>query len=408
MQFRLPFALPHFAMQTVTAIVLLAASIVEFSTAADLCSHTDVSCSNNKIAWAIAAGVITTFFALVILSFAYFRLGVDQVGSVYLYADLAMSFILVIIWAVAAAINTKSDGIFVNPGNGYFSTWVCLFASVYLAHITMGLMGPNFAHHVNWNSPILILLASLVVMSVAADYLHNGINTSRTKWAVACGTISTFFCLCQLALLYMRLPIADDLSPPLSLFLVALWAAGAGVNTSSDGPFYYTGNGYYFSWIAFAAAIHYAYCVFFRGPATGLPFSGGAGSAATGSAGYGTTTAAGAPLSGVQIGAPMQPAGPMQSGAGYGQSGAGYGQSSPYVTSPPAEATKAPSRPSSMLSSSQPLLPAQSTAPSSLPMSQTPAEPVPSVASTQNIPVHEGTPTSEQRRVGDASIATSI
>jgi len=382
MQFRLPFGFPHFALQTVTAIVLLAASIVEFSTAADLCnSNNGLSCSDDKVAWAIAAGVITTVFALLILTFSYFRLGVDQDRSVYLYIDFVLACILVIIWAIAAPVNTKSDGIFVNPGNGYFSTWICLFASVYYAHLTMGLMGPQFAHHVNWNSPILILLASLVVMSVAADFLHNGDHTARTKWAVACGTISSFFCLCQLALLYLRLPVADNLSPVLSLFLVALWAAGAGVNTSSEGPFYFTGNGFFFSWIAFAASIHYAYAVFFRGPGT---------------ADATATSAAGAPLSGVQIGAPMQPgATPVQSGASM-QGGAAPGQTGQYVTTPPAAAT-APLRPGSIVSS-QPLLAGQ------------PGSPMPSQApaSTVNIPVQEIPPTPDQRRAGDASIATSI
>ncbi len=40
-----------------------------------------------------------------------------------------------------------------------------------------------------------------------------------------------------------------------------MWSAGAGVNTSSKGPFPNTGNGYFFSWVAFGASIHYAYTV---------------------------------------------------------------------------------------------------------------------------------------------------
>lgn len=101
---------------------------------------------------------------------------------------------------------------------------IALFASVNACYLTMFKMGPFFAHHMNWSTPIIVFTASVVVMATAADYLYNDIasDSNRTKWGVAVGTASTFVCFCELVLLYGQAPTAIALAKPLSIFLVDL------------------------------------------------------------------------------------------------------------------------------------------------------------------------------------------
>src|SRR5438045_1520210 len=85
----------------------------------------------------------------------------------------------------------------------------------------MSQLGPSFASYINVNSPILIFVASVVEMSVSADFMHNTDNTDRVKWAVACGAVSTFICLCILLLMYVRVPFVGTIAGPAAIFLVS-------------------------------------------------------------------------------------------------------------------------------------------------------------------------------------------
>lgn len=95
----------------------------------------------------------------------------------------------------------------------------------------MSKMGPPFAHHINWNTPVIVFMASVVEMATAADYLENGkyADADRVKWGVAVGAFSTIVCMCQLAMLYALMPLAKTLSRPLSILLVSISIFSCGV-----------------------------------------------------------------------------------------------------------------------------------------------------------------------------------
>lgn len=116
---------------------------------------------------------------------------------------------------------------------------IAFFAAVYLLHLSLkAFASTNLTF--NLHSPIIIFIASVIFMATSADALdhHNYTDADRCKWAVACGTISTFFTLMQLILLYVGVNFASEIAKPLSIFLVCLWAPGAGVSTSIKGEIY--------------------------------------------------------------------------------------------------------------------------------------------------------------------------
>lgn len=241
----------------VALFVCLAASVVEFSTTADICNILD-TCSEKKYAWALACGVISTFLCIVGLVLT--RVMPGRPAAV----DLVFAVLLTGLWVFGASFNTSAKGIFGGTGNGYFSTWTALLAAAYYAHLSLGHIRERIEQHARVDGPVLVLVASIVEMASAADYYTNGDTSAdnqhsdRTKWAIAVGAVSSFLCIIQLLLSYLHLSVAETSGKALGLFLVALWAAGAGVNTSAKGPFPSTGNGYFSSWMAFATSILFA------------------------------------------------------------------------------------------------------------------------------------------------------
>lgn len=243
--------------------VCLAASVVEFATTADKCTSEDVygqesSCTDHKIAWALACGVVSTFFCIIGLVL------IKAAPNRPAFTDLFLSLILVGIWIFGAAFNTSTNGTYNLTGNGYFSTWIALLGAAYYAHLSLGHLREHLERHVRFNGPILVLVASVVEFSVAADYYANiegAKDNSRAEWAIAVGCVSFFLCALQLLFAYLHSGFVEVSGKILSLLLVAMWAAGAGVNTSVKGPFNQVSNGYFFSWFAFGASIFYAISV---------------------------------------------------------------------------------------------------------------------------------------------------
>eukprot|EP00127_Corallochytrium_limacisporum_P006382 Clim_evm93s225 gene=Clim_evmTU93s225 len=113
--------------------VILVASVICFSTAADTCNQTGVSC-DDRLAFGVAAGVISTVVCLAVLGMA--RANPDMVANYALF----ISGFLAIWWAISAGVLTSpDDGPFASLGNGYFATWIAFFASIgYLAQSVLG------------------------------------------------------------------------------------------------------------------------------------------------------------------------------------------------------------------------------------------------------------------------------
>ncbi|KNC86310.1 hypothetical protein SARC_01534 [Sphaeroforma arctica JP610] len=117
---------------------LAVASIVEFAVASEVCSDSG-DCSDSN-AWAVAVGVVSFFIALIAIALNFASPGMAEKAS------LPIGGFLVIWWAFGAGYNTSFNGPFytsyitadnriVNSlnANGYYSTWISFFASLYYA-----------------------------------------------------------------------------------------------------------------------------------------------------------------------------------------------------------------------------------------------------------------------------------
>lgn len=100
---------------------------------------------------------------------------------------------------------------------------IALLSSANYAYQSLGQFKEKFDRHIPSSGPVLVLVSSIVEMSVAADYYVNYRETSdsgREDWAVACGSISTFLCLVQLVMIFLRLSVAEMSAKVIGVFLV--------------------------------------------------------------------------------------------------------------------------------------------------------------------------------------------
>eukprot|EP00298_Acanthocystis_sp_HF-20_P028768 c7599_g1_i2.p1 GENE.c7599_g1_i2~~c7599_g1_i2.p1 ORF type:complete len:317 (+),score=102.07 c7599_g1_i2:115-951(+) len=104
--------------QNKTAVVILIASIIELVSAAVVCQRTG-NCEK-YVAWALFVGVASIFFVLVYLIFSS-CLGRFRV---------IFPVLLVITWIPGCGVLTFESP-FAISGNGYFSSWIALFFSIY-------------------------------------------------------------------------------------------------------------------------------------------------------------------------------------------------------------------------------------------------------------------------------------
>eukprot|EP00051_Salpingoeca_urceolata_P026821 m.478871 g.478871 ORF g.478871 m.478871 type:complete len:351 (-) comp21255_c0_seq1:381-1433(-) len=259
--------------------VCMAGSVIVFSTASDMChsSHFE-KCSDKDYSWAIACGVISALLCLLrlVLGMPQFRRPLPSVSVGFeLTTDMMFSVFLVIWWSLGAAVNTRNRGIFPNTNNGYFATWISFFAAAtyaakawaHLNHVDR-LTSAAKGHA---KGIFLILVASVVEFSVAGEKCHDDKKCNkRFGFAVAVGVISTIVCLVHILLTQCQPALVESMgrtvfNKALGTVLVVMWAIGAGVNTSSKGPFTSScveANGYFATWVAFFASLYLAGSVF--------------------------------------------------------------------------------------------------------------------------------------------------
>ncbi|EGD73513.1 hypothetical protein PTSG_05217 [Salpingoeca rosetta] len=214
-------------------LICLIASVIEFATAADFCDTSD-SCDDPYVAWAIAVGVISAFFCFVRLAFIFQHFHLRDTF------DVVLSLVLVVLWAFGAAFNTSTEGPFPFTGNGYIFTWIAFLAAmVYAATALPHAVAKVRATVVAINTSLLILLfTSLVEMSVSADVCSAVDDCSdRNGFAVAVGAASAAICFILILIARFSPDLAQPSMKIMSVFLLVWWAAGAGVNTSAEGPF---------------------------------------------------------------------------------------------------------------------------------------------------------------------------
>lgn len=111
----------------------------------------------------------------------------------------------------------------------------------------------------------ILLVSSLFELWAAASLCHSSFSCqNELAWAVACGAISLFICLCMtvMASCDSTKSVASQLQTFVAVLLFLLWAAGAGICTFK-GPFNTacgsSANGYFACWISFIASCLYLF-----------------------------------------------------------------------------------------------------------------------------------------------------
>eukprot|EP01134_Creolimax_fragrantissima_P008468 CFRG8468T1 len=232
-------------------------SIVEFGTAADLCNSLN-DCSGRQ-GWAVSVGVIS-FVVCVVGLFLHWKMK-EQANKL----ALPIGGFLIVLWAFGVGFNTGVNGPFEEVGNGYYSSWICLFSSAnyfYLAIASIASISHTYGVAM-W----VVCVSSIVEFAVASEVCNDtGVCTGSNGWAVAVGVISCVISGIVVIIEYASPAIIDKIGMGIGGFLTIWWAFGAGFNTSVDGPFSSltsTGtqktnaNGYYSTWVCFFASLYY-------------------------------------------------------------------------------------------------------------------------------------------------------
>lgn len=164
-------------------------------------------------------------------------------------------------WGLGTAVTTFKEP-FNNSGNGYFAAWGAFITSFIMAGaaserlrtflgstITKVVAGSIEAKlSMGIGAASLVLLAAVAVE--AADY---GDPTGQELWGVICAFTSSVFVLIHTIL---RIPCERITLPPtiFGAILALWWLTGVAVLTF-DGPFKYSSNGYFATWLAFIFSI---------------------------------------------------------------------------------------------------------------------------------------------------------
>lgn len=217
---------------------------------------------NGQLFWMLAcAGVSLTISLLLLLPCV-----IKKVGPIFKY----LALLLVAMWMAAAFVGTFL-GPFQATGNGYFGCWVAFASSVMLAcgswraklvDVSMTEATRDAAVTEACTLPLalqVLVLASLVTLTASSLACDSERCKSYEIWAMVCSALS--LCVSATVATLKLIHVGDRVAsylPLLSLGLVALWVAGAGVMTFA-GPFTSTGNGYFGAWAALVSSVRLAH-----------------------------------------------------------------------------------------------------------------------------------------------------
>lgn len=244
--------------------ILLVASFTEMWAAGSKCDSDHNGEPGNcadEYGYAIAMGVISVFFSIVLLLINRFAPGVAS-GVV----EMVIVIPLFILWFTCMAVCTMDGAVPFGGGgtgavaNGYFCTWLCVVLTwVMVLEYSPQIKGlfDRLAGAADDEKTILLAVggSSFIEMWSAAKLCDDaGSCTGINGWAVSAGVISLLTCL------------VFGLAPPLSgmikfsaIFLAIWWLAALLTltmpNKDNQGPFIATGNGYCATWVACFASV---------------------------------------------------------------------------------------------------------------------------------------------------------
>eukprot|EP00040_Diaphanoeca_grandis_P023871 m.130417 g.130417 ORF g.130417 m.130417 type:complete len:318 (-) comp29476_c0_seq1:107-1060(-) len=248
-------------------LLCFSASLIELFTTVDMCTHNESSknCHHPRLQLPIWLGAVSVI--LCIARLAFFRYSPQAKNF-----DVHLSFVLTVCWSFGVAFNTSTGGPFTRTNNGYYSTWICLLATIYFAYLSItSTVRKSLDIEISRQSQSLLIVffASFVEMAVAADVCNTSTCNSYEAGATAIGLISVCIVGTHLALVKLDHPFRLLFGKIIAPLLVVLWSFGAAFNTSNAGPFTSScnpdvpaANGYFATWIAFFGCLHYAYVEF--------------------------------------------------------------------------------------------------------------------------------------------------
>eukprot|EP00294_Goniomonas_avonlea_P012064 CAMPEP_0114540450 /NCGR_PEP_ID=MMETSP0114-20121206/775_1 /TAXON_ID=31324 /ORGANISM="Goniomonas sp, Strain m" /LENGTH=199 /DNA_ID=CAMNT_0001724615 /DNA_START=293 /DNA_END=892 /DNA_ORIENTATION=- len=124
------------AATSVALASIFVASTIELVAAAEACDKA-ASCEK-QYAWAVAVGCLAIFFSLIQMVLSKFVEGVSSRSAP------VMAAIFLALWVPGVGVLTF-DRPFPGTGNGYFSSWVALIASIYYASLVIPFIGDGVA-----------------------------------------------------------------------------------------------------------------------------------------------------------------------------------------------------------------------------------------------------------------------
>jgi hypothetical protein len=168
------------------------------------------------------------------------------------------------------SLNCRSTGgPFTKTNNGYYSSWLALLAAGSFAYVSAeDVVRASVDGEIARQDRALIVVffASLVELSVAADVCDMGTCTGNETAGLVLGVASLLMVGTHLALVRNRHAWCQTTGRILAPLAISIWAAAAGVNTSTGGPFTSScdesvpaANGFFSTWIAFFASLYYAW-----------------------------------------------------------------------------------------------------------------------------------------------------
>lgn len=250
-------------------MMIVAGSAIEIGATLDVCiSHKNdlpagsMDCMNDtKTYFGLGVGLFSLCLGLGLL------LATTKNGPLSRSVEMSMAGLLSVGWALGTAFNTSNGGPFTTSNNGYFATWICLIGSSYYLYLSVQQLKTVLDQEITRQNSGLALtfIASLFELSVAAEHcvkLDGGTCSSKNAVAVAIGTLSFLLCLVQMMFIRLGAPAGVVCGKPIAITLLVLWGIGAALNTSFNGPFDTPAshaNGYFSTWIAFFASVHFTY-----------------------------------------------------------------------------------------------------------------------------------------------------
>lgn len=227
--------------------VLFIGSLVELYTAAKLCD--DISkyqdCTN-EFGFAVAVGTISLFVSLCFLAAGQLSPGFFDPYEKVLAVFMA-SF-----WTAGVGVVTFKKP-FTIVGNGYFSSWACLFASfLYLRAVLpqVGAVTSRVKEMSGISTAILIVAVASGIELLEASIVCDEISECKDEYGygVSIGVISLVASVAHISISALA---------PFQLYtagvLFILWIAAAAVLTEEK-PFVVPGNGYFATWAALAGS----------------------------------------------------------------------------------------------------------------------------------------------------------